>query len=340
MTANSADNSYSVSVVIPAYNAEKCIERTVNSVLAQTLMPDKIIVVDDGSTDGTANVLAKYGDKIKYIYQENAGVSAARNTGIEAANSEWIAFVDADDEWLEDKLELQNELLKRNPELVWVSANFMRCLCDEGRSGPTVDPQKTKQTLAGKDYHEEFFVACKANTAGWTGTMMVKRNVLIEAGLFPEGLAVAEDIDLWFRIAYRYPQIGHVPEPLAIYHMSTPQSLTKSFRNMDIQAEFIKRHLTIAAEHGRGDALKPCAAHMVTSWIRSLLFNNHPEQVHKFLADFGELLSPFYKALFRILMISPRTTAWTCHLISKIVRKLNLRKKIISRPQKPKPRTE
>ncbi len=90
--------SYAVSVVIPAYNAEKYIGRAIDSVLAQTRQPDEIIVVDDGSTDNTPNAIKSYGSKVYYIHQENGGASVARNTGIEAAKSEWIAFLDADDE--------------------------------------------------------------------------------------------------------------------------------------------------------------------------------------------------------------------------------------------------
>ena len=91
------DNQFSVSVIIPAYNASKHIARAINSVLAQTCQPDRIIVVDDGSTDNTSEIVKQF-DSVKYIYQENSGVSIARNTGIEAADSNWIAFLDADDE--------------------------------------------------------------------------------------------------------------------------------------------------------------------------------------------------------------------------------------------------
>ncbi|MCK4960446.1 MAG: glycosyltransferase family 2 protein, partial [Planctomycetes bacterium] len=94
------DESYSVSVVIAAYNAEKYIQRAIDSVLAQSLPADEIIVVDDGSTDNTGDAVKHYGSKVRYIYQENAGPASARNTAIEAATGTWIAFLDADDEWL------------------------------------------------------------------------------------------------------------------------------------------------------------------------------------------------------------------------------------------------
>ena len=337
---NSTDNLYSVSVVIPAYNSAEYICRTIDSVLAQTLPADEIIVVDDGSSDNTKEIVEKYSAKVNYIYQENAGASVARNTGIESTSCEWIAFLDADDEWVADKLKLQIELLKRNPELAWVSGNFIQCLCNEDRKGPMIDPQKAKEMLAGKDYHDEFFVAFKANAAGWTGTMMIKKSALLKAGMFTPGQVMANDIDTWFRVAYLYPKIGFLPEPVATYHMYVPMSITKTFTSMDIRADLLSRHLKLAAEHNRTDALAPAAAHMVTFWIRALFFYDRPDQVKRLMGEFGNLLTARFKLLTNILMLQPTLTAKTCHLISKIVRKLNLRKKIISQPQKPKPKTE
>ncbi|MHC4386164.1 MAG: glycosyltransferase family 2 protein, partial [Planctomycetota bacterium] len=105
-----------ISVVIPAYNIEDYIERAIDSVLAQTRQPEEIIVVDDGSTDATAQKIKAYGDQVRYIHQANKGLSGARNTGIRQAQNEWVAFLDGDDEWLPEKLQLQSELLTRNPE--------------------------------------------------------------------------------------------------------------------------------------------------------------------------------------------------------------------------------
>ena len=103
--------STTVSVVIPVYNSSEYIARTIESVLAQTHKPDEIIVVDDGSTDETRQKVTQYEPKVKYIYQTNAGTSAARNTGIKTSSSEWIAFLDADDEWLPEYLQKQLALL-------------------------------------------------------------------------------------------------------------------------------------------------------------------------------------------------------------------------------------
>jgi glycosyltransferase involved in cell wall biosynthesis len=98
-----------ISVVIPAFNAGQFIRRTVDSILAQTYSDFEIIVVDDGSTDNTADVVRSYGPKVRYIYQQNAGDGPARNTGITAAEGDWIAFLDHDDEWLPKKLQLHQK---------------------------------------------------------------------------------------------------------------------------------------------------------------------------------------------------------------------------------------
>ena len=120
------DGTLNVSVVIPAYNACEYIGRAIESVLGQTRAADEIIVVDDGSTDGTGTQVKKFGERVRYIHQENSGPSASRNAGVLAAKSEWIAFLDADDEWLPKHLQLQTELLGRNNGLVWSTANYDR----------------------------------------------------------------------------------------------------------------------------------------------------------------------------------------------------------------------
>ena len=135
-----------ITVVIPAYNSEKYIARAIDSVLTQTHKPDEIIVVDDGSTDNTSEIARKYEPSVKLIQQQNAGASVARNTGIEAATSEWIAFLDADDEWLPEKLKLQTEHLKRNPHLQWTTANFIRCQCDKNQRLPDLTPKPVSYT--------------------------------------------------------------------------------------------------------------------------------------------------------------------------------------------------
>ena len=114
-----------VSVIIPTYNRAHYVVEAVESVLAQTHKNIEIIVVDDGSTDGAEEILDPYKDRIRYFYQENQGVSAARNLGIRNANGQYLAFLDSDDLWLPDKTELQLNFLKENDNYGFVFSNFL-----------------------------------------------------------------------------------------------------------------------------------------------------------------------------------------------------------------------
>ena len=327
------EQAIQVSVVIPAYNMEDYIGRAIKSVLTQTRPADEIIVVDDGSTDGTAAQIKKFGSQVRYIHQDNSGVSAARNTGIKAAKYEWIALLDGDDEWLAEKLQLQSEHLVRNPELVWAGSNYYRCLCNENRRGPTVSPKQVITLLKGKEYFDDFFRAFPARAYGWTGTMLIKKEIIEQAGMFRVGQLLANDLDMWFRIAYRQGRIGFIPEPLAVYHLNIPHSITETHKNIDLFCDLIERHLDMSREYGRSSAFIPCASHMVCSRIRGMLFENDPEAITKLLNKFGYLTRPRFRVLVRLLMIFPGLTAKVCRGISHIVRFFNLRRQVIRRPE-------
>lgn len=335
MTPSENENQFTISVVVPAYNAQKFLARAVRSVLLQTCRPDEIIVVDDGSTDNTESEARKFGTQIKYIRRENAGASAARNVGIEAATSQWIAFLDADDEWLPEKLQLQTEHLKRNCDLVWTTANFFCCLCNEDRRAPNFHPDLAQKALGSKEYFEDFLQTSLPHTCAWTGTTVIKKEILKKAGMFRLGQLMANDLDMWLRIAYRWPAIGYIAEPLAIYHMTVSQSISHKYRQFEIKRDLFRRHLKLAAEHNRLDALEPWVGSSVTSWIRAMLFENRPQQIGELIAEFGALLSLRFKIIVRALLLFPRATAITCHAISRVVRVLSLRKNVMRRPQPP-----
>ena len=326
---HTSDNQYSVSVVIPAYNSDEYISRTLDSVLNQSLPADEIIVIDDGSTDNTQQIVQKYLDKVTYLYQQNAGASVARNAGIIAAKGKWIAFLDSDDEWTPNKLQLQVENLKRNPDLVWTAANFNLCRCDLKIKQPKMQPDKVKYLLNGKEYHSDFFKAFIEGASGCTVTMLIKKDVLLETDLFTPGQLMANDIDMWFRIAYLYPKIGFIPEPLATYHLSVPMSISKKHNCMDIRLGLLKKHTKLAAAHNRLDAFNICVKQMVTSWIRSLLFDNKPEYIKIMLKDYGYLLDLRFRFLIKILLVSPSTTATICKFISRTLQLFKLNKKML-----------
>ena len=328
------ENVLYITAVIPAYNAEKYIARAIGSVLDQTYPVDEIIVVDDGSTDGTAAVIKNYGDRVRYIHQDNAGECSARNTGIKAASFPWIAFLDADDEWLPDKIKLQVEYLRQNDSLVWVSSNYTRCLCGENIQKLHITPQKVETLLDGKLYFSDFFKAFKADAYGCTNTMLVKKQVLVEAGLFRPGQKRAGDMDMWWRIAFRHPQFGYINEPLAIYHLGVSGCASVSFTDWHIYSDIIRRNSEEATRLGQMESFRPVAVYMLKRWMRSMLFDKQAEGIQKILTEFDDLFSNGYTRNMRLMTISPGLTAVCLRVISRIVRLLNIRQQLTRKPKK------
>ncbi|MCF7954853.1 MAG: glycosyltransferase family 2 protein [Phycisphaerae bacterium] len=334
MGSSENTTEYSVSVVIPAYNAEKFIGRTIESVLAQTRPADEIIVVDDGSGDKTAEAVKTFGDKVRYIRQQNAGASAARNTGIQAAEYEWIAFLDADDEWQKNKLELQMSLLQRNRHLMWTGGNYINFLASSNRKAPRNDINKTREIMRGKDLWDDYFKAFATGVWGCTDTMIINRKAFEEAGMFLTGQPRANDLDMWFRIANIYPEFGFVCEPLAVYYLEIDESISRKQAHLQWHEEFISRHLEIAEEHGRLKAFEPCATFMLRLWMRSMLFGARGKEIRNLLSRFGYLLPWGFRVSMRILTIYPKVTQAGCMAISRIVRALNLRRQVVRKPNR------
>lgn len=327
-------NEHSVSVIIPVYNLADHISRAIDSVLEQIYQPNEIIVIDDGSTDDTVSVVSKYGSKVKLIQQQNAGPSAARNTGIKTATSQWIAFLDADDEWVPEKLQLQIDLLKRNPQLVWTTANFYRCLCNENRKAPDLPFEKLQKILQGREFFSDYLKAYRIYARGHTDTMLIKRTIFEQMGLFATELLRFEDLDLWFRIAYQNPQIGYLPQPLAIHHMDIKHSITQKEAPYDLYCPLIRKHLKLAAQYDRLEAFELCAVFLIRQWTRSMLFDAKGQDIRQIMKQFSDLLPISYRMSMHILTVCPKLTATCCRIISKVVRSLNLRKGIFRKPPK------
>ncbi|MGB5881995.1 MAG: glycosyltransferase, partial [Thermoanaerobaculia bacterium] len=194
-----------VSVVIPTYNRADLVLRSVRSVLAQTRPAEQIIVVDDGSTDDTGPLVRTQFGAVDYLAQENRGVSAARNRGIEVATGEWIALLDSDDEWLPEKLERQMACLDQEPD-------YRICHTDEiwVRSGRRVNPRRKHAKQGGW-----IFKDCLPLCAISPSSVLIHRSVFDEVGLFDETLPACEDYDLWLRICSRWPVL-FLPERLVV----------------------------------------------------------------------------------------------------------------------------
>jgi glycosyltransferase involved in cell wall biosynthesis len=324
-----------VSVVIPAYNAAGHIRRALDSVFAQTRRADEIIVVDDGSTDETGAIVKQYGEQVAYIRQENKGVGAARNTGIRAAAGEWIALLDADDEWEREYLAEQLGLLQRNPALAWTTGNLTNCLCREDRRGPLHSQKFVEAQLARREYFDDFFKVFPKGLMGWTTTFVIKRQALLEAGLFREGENRFEDTDMFLRIAYRHPQIGYLRRPLAVHHTEVEGSLTRTHRRLDLLCAMIDRHLEMSRGFGREQDFRRCARWMLQSHMRGLLFEARGDDIRHILARFGGLISLRYRIAMQLLSLWPAGAAAACHAISRFVRAAGLRSTAACPPGRP-----
>lgn len=189
------NNIGNISVVIPTYNRRKTIGRSIDSVLNQTLFPSEIIVVDDGSTDGTCDYIQSNFPSIKLLHQPNKGVSAARNKGIRYADTNWIALLDSDDEWFPQKLEKQVMTLSQSPDIKFCHTEEIWI-----RNGVRVNQMKKHQKYGG-----HIFYKCLDMCRISPSSVLFHQSILDDVGYFDKDLKVCEDYDLWLRITAKFP---------------------------------------------------------------------------------------------------------------------------------------
>lgn len=233
-----------VSVVIPCYNARRYVDATLRSVAAQQWPDIEVIVVDDGSTDGSAQHIEAAHPSVRVLRQPNQGVAAARNAGIAAARGDWIAFLDADDLWLPGKLAAQFELLGRSAGArmaytawhVWTS----QAPTPSAEESAEFERQRGARSWDGPSgwIYPQLLLDCEV----WTTTVLAERSLLDELGGFDAGLRIGEDYDLWLR-ASRLTPIMRVPQPLALYRMH-PSSITKAAPPVNYQANVLERAIS------------------------------------------------------------------------------------------------
>lgn len=199
-----------VSVVIPAYNSERFIAETLESVFNQSYQDFEVIVVDDGSSDGTDKVISRYEGRLTYIRKKNEGISVARNTGIAQARGEYVAFIDHDDIWLPEKLKEQMALLEGNKE-IYLCFSDVYIIDEKGRRGKNVFKICPAHSgMVFKQLLKDNFIPVI--------TAVIKKEVFKEIGLFNPQYRIAEDWDLFLRISKQYPVV-FVNRPLAKYRI-------------------------------------------------------------------------------------------------------------------------
>ena len=211
-----------VSIIIPTYNRWPMLGAAVESVLVQSYRDFELIVVDDGSTDGTASELVQFGSKLRYFQQDRSGVSAARNLGVLKSRGRLIAFLDSDDLWKPDKLKIQARFMESSPEV-------QICQTDEVwiRHGVRVNPRIKHRKPSG-DIFERSLDLCLVSPSA----VMMTRELFDRSGGFDESLPVCEDYDLWLRIARDYP-VPLIAQRLVVKRGGHADQLSHSIWGMD-----------------------------------------------------------------------------------------------------------
>jgi len=320
-----------ISVIIPAYNAARFIRRTVDSVLGQTYKDIELIVVDDGSSDDTGRIIKEYGDKVRYIYQNNAGDGPARNTGILAAKGEWVAFLDHDDEWLPAKLALQMDLLERNPQLKWcAAAHYMQY----GEKRNLIGCSNSLRQILKNDCFDNYFTAVRKGTVQiiWMSTVIIKRCIFYELGFFEAGWLRQADLDMWWRVAHRYPSVGFLSEPLAIMHLELQSGLNtilalKDTRGQDAR-RLVAKHIDLAKKYGDTPQFMPFAASFLFRILRTTLFNGFKEDARDIIKVFRNLFSWRLRFVVYVLTVFPSLTSALMRTFSCFRHKLGLKAEV------------
>lgn len=211
-----------VSIIIPVFNRAWCLEATLLSVRDQTFKNFEVIVVDDGSTDETSILLDRFPEVRVHRWEDNRGVSAARNQGIQMARGEWICFLDSDDRWVETKLQVQVDWIREHPECP-------ACYTDEIwiRNGVRVNPKNKHRKYSG-----DIFRHCLPLCIISPSSIMMRASTLEAIGGFDVDLAACEDYDLWLRLASRYP-VDFISEKLIIKTGGHADQLSHKYRGMD-----------------------------------------------------------------------------------------------------------
>lgn len=214
---DSKHNENMISVIIPLYNKATSIATALDCVLAQTFQDFEVVVVDDGSTDNGAAIVEQYVDsRIRLIRQENAGVSAARNRGIREARGEYVAFLDADDEWLPEYLSVQHSLAQKYHQCDVFATNYI-FIGTSGNRIPTI-LRRLPSNAPDFEMSNYFEVAYSSHPPLWTSAVMVRKKAVESVGGFPVGVKSGEDLLTWARLAVKH-KIAYTIHPLAIYNL-------------------------------------------------------------------------------------------------------------------------
>jgi len=242
------------SVIIPTYNSVKYLPEAIDSILNQTYKDFEIIVIDDGSTDKTKDIvdtfIKEYRNKIRYFYQQNKGPGAARNRGIEMATGEYIAFLDSDDLWLPEKLEKSLNFLN-SYGFDWICTASYKLNSDNKKSiryvnNAFLDSSEKRLNILKNGLF--FFSHLHIEVAG----VLTRKHCFKKAGLFDENFIIGEDVDLWFRFEEAKLSGGYLNEPLYIYRLNKDSiTKTKKITGLQENIRLAKKHALLLGMDNR-----------------------------------------------------------------------------------------
>ncbi|MCI1279530.1 MAG: glycosyltransferase [Nitrospira sp.] len=231
-----------VSVVIPTYNCARFLGQTIDSALRQAYRDFEIIVVDDGSTDDTQQVVAGYGKTIRYVYQSNQGASAARNVALSIASGEFIAYLDADDLWIADKLSRQVEYMVAHPACGFLHTE-VSVIDEQNKVLHTRFNYETNRPVPQGLCIRELLLRSHIQTL----TVLERRTAFDDAGMFDLRLPVAQDYLHWLGVVLRGYEVGYLAEPLGQYRWRAGSLMSSQRRLVE---DFVRIYEIIVAEYG------------------------------------------------------------------------------------------
>ena len=294
-----------ISVVIPLYNKREEIAATLESVLVQSVQPLEIIVVDDGSTDGSADLVAeRFGHRVVLIEQANGGVSAARNTGIEAAKGDYIALLDADDFWAAHYLEEITALIKSYPQAGTLATSYQYCEGDQSYVNPKIRFDKKVFKADLLDCY--FAVAAKGDLPFNASSVVMKKSLLESLRGFPINEPMGEDQDVWSRAALRAP-VAYSPKVLSFYNRAA-NNRACAVAPPSAECPFSRRLYTYAINANidarlRDSILEYTAAHLIQLARRNIDYGNY-DAARKLLGDKRCATKPLSRLRARVLLIA------------------------------------
>jgi len=302
---------FDLTAVIPAFNEERFVARAIESVLSQSVRPIQVLIIDDGSTDRTAETAMRYkSDGVEYVYQKNAGLASARNKGINLARGKFIGFLDADDEWKDYLLEDIKIIFEQHPTLMWACAPFERVF----ENGETDYIRSLGSDIVNNGMIENYFKVQSAYHFSCSSSMVINRQVFKSVGEFDTSISqYGEDLDMWFRIALKYPQIGYSSRVGAVYWQKEGSIMSTSPNDVDRALRRIHKSESHAIFAG-GTALWICEP-VVLDWVWSQTKEAAIKGNHKALRHisryYGRRLPLRHRLLLDLFRIAPIGFLWS-----------------------------